>query len=231
MRSATSITVSAFGVVAGLAGIEHGIGEVLQGNTAPAGIVIQSWPESELFAILHGEPAMTILPNLLITGLLAILFSLLFMVWSTVFIERKHGGLVLILLSIILLLVGGGFGPPLLGIMLGLTATRIHTPLDGWRTHLSSGTRRRLGKWWPGFLGAGLVAWLLLMPVTMLLDHFFVIENPGLLVGGFFFSAMGLLLLTIVTALARDSAYQASKQASHHASPAMRDRPVSQAGS
>jgi len=36
-RSATRITVSTFGAVMGLEGIEHGIGEVLQGNAAPEG--------------------------------------------------------------------------------------------------------------------------------------------------------------------------------------------------
>jgi hypothetical protein len=50
MRNATRVTVSAFGVLAGLAGLEHGIGEVLQGNIVPEGIVIQScsapWAES-----------------------------------------------------------------------------------------------------------------------------------------------------------------------------------------
>jgi hypothetical protein len=40
------ITVSTFGALAGLAGIEHGIGEVLQGNIAPEGPVVLSWPGS-----------------------------------------------------------------------------------------------------------------------------------------------------------------------------------------
>jgi hypothetical protein len=33
---------STFGVLAGLAGIEHGIGETLQGNVAPDGMMIFS---------------------------------------------------------------------------------------------------------------------------------------------------------------------------------------------
>ncbi|MBE0447988.1 MAG: hypothetical protein IBX64_07820 [Actinobacteria bacterium] len=39
MRNATRITVSTFGAIAGFSGIVHGIGEVLQGNRAPEGIV------------------------------------------------------------------------------------------------------------------------------------------------------------------------------------------------
>ena len=42
--SATRITVSTFGAMAGLAGIEHGIGEILQGGAAPEGVMILSWP-------------------------------------------------------------------------------------------------------------------------------------------------------------------------------------------
>lgn len=47
MRNATRVTVSTFGALAGLAGIEHGIEEILQGNIAPGGFVIKSWGESE----------------------------------------------------------------------------------------------------------------------------------------------------------------------------------------
>jgi hypothetical protein len=39
MRNATKVTVSTFGVLAGLGGIRHGIGEVLQGNITPSGII------------------------------------------------------------------------------------------------------------------------------------------------------------------------------------------------
>ncbi|MCK4472073.1 MAG: hypothetical protein KAW49_09845 [Anaerolineae bacterium] len=128
MRSATKVTVSTIGAIVGLMGIEHGIGEILQGNIAPDGMLISSWSGSELFHILAGEPAMTIIPNFLVTGILAILFSLIFLVWATMFVGRKHGGLILILLSIVMLLVGGGFGPPILGIIIGAAGTRINTP-------------------------------------------------------------------------------------------------------
>jgi hypothetical protein len=141
MRNATRVTVSTFGTLAGLAGVEHGIGEVLQGNRKPEEMVILSWPGSEAFRILAGEPAMTIVPNLLAIGILAITVSLIFLVWVTVFAQRRHGGLVLILLSIAMLLVGAGFGPPILGVIVGLTDTRINAPLRWWDTHISGGSR------------------------------------------------------------------------------------------
>lgn len=210
-RSATRVTVSAFGVLAGLAGIEHGIGEVLQGNVAPEGVVIQSWPDSALFRILTGEPAMTVVPNLLATGILAILISLIFLVWATMFVHTKHGGLVLILLSVVMLLVGGGFGPPILGVMLGVAATRIDAPLTWWRARLPAGLRRFLAKLWPRSLVAGVVAWLLVMPGTILLDFFFDVNDSDLVVPLITFlvlSAFGLLLLTIFAGFAHDAQRQ-----------------------
>jgi len=83
----------------------HGPGEMLQGNISPDGLVIEAWPE---LTVLAGEPAMTIIPSFLVTGILTIIFGLLVAVWAAKFVQRKNGGLVLILLSIIMLLVGGG---------------------------------------------------------------------------------------------------------------------------
>jgi hypothetical protein len=205
MGNATRVTVSTFGALAGLAGIEHGIGEILQGNVAPDGIMILSWPGSAFFRILAGEPAMTIVPSLLVSGILATFFALILLVWATMFVQRKNGGLVLILLSIVMLLVGGGFGPPLLGIIVGLAATRICSPFARRRADLSIASRRFLGKLWPWFFVAGLIAWLLLFPGSTLLDYFLDVGNPELAVSVFFLSAMGFLLLTVSAGFSRDN--------------------------
>jgi hypothetical protein len=204
MRNATRVTASTFGALAGLAGIEHGVGEVLQGNTATGGIVILSWPGSEVLGILGGEPAMTLVPNLLATGILAILVSVAFLLWTTVFVGRKHGGLGLILLSVALLLVGGGFGPPILGFIIGLAAARMNTPLDRRRAYLPDGPLRFLAGLWPWSFAAAVIAWLSLLPGTVLLDHFVVVSTPNLVVPVLAFSAFGLLLLTILAGFACD---------------------------
>jgi hypothetical protein len=212
MRNATKVTLSTFGALAGLAGIEHGIGESLQGNSAPDGIMIVSWPESELFRIVGGEPAMTIVPNLLVTGILAILVSLVFLVWVTMFVQQKYGGPVLILLSLVMLLVGGGFGPPLLGLILGVAATRINAPFTWWRAHLSTSSRRALGKVWPWSFVAGVIAWLFLFPGSLLLDYFVGVTNPERTIAMAALTAFGLLLVTIVTGFAYDLQRQTDVQ-------------------
>jgi len=113
---------STIGVIAGLGGASHGPGEILQGNVAPSGIMIQSWPG---FTQLGGEPAMTIIPNFLASGVLTIMVGLIVAAWAAAFVQRKNGGLVLILLSIIMLLVGGGLFPPGFGVIAGIIGTRI----------------------------------------------------------------------------------------------------------
>jgi hypothetical protein len=202
IKNATEVVVSVFGIVLGLAGIEHGIGEIFQGNIAPGGIVIKSW-ESELFSILGGEPAMTIIPNLLITGVLAIIVSISIMIWAVAFVQRKNGGLVLILLSILLLLVGGGFGPPLIGIIVGAAGTRINAPLPWWCKHISVNTRRLLSKLWLWFLIASLLSYFYLFPVSIILWHLFGVYNPNIILGVSSF-AFVTLLMAVFSGFARD---------------------------
>ena len=207
MNRATWRMVSTFGVLAGLVGIEHGLGAVLQGNTAPDSVVILSWPDSPFFDILAGEPAMTLIPNLLITGILAIVVSAIFAVWAALYVQRKNGGLILLLLSVIMLLVGGGFGPPLLGIVLGVTGTRIHAPLTWWRTRLAFGTRRFLSNLWPWAFGVCFIAWLALFPGISLFDYFVGVADPYIM-NTLASVAFGSLLVTIFLGFARDADQQ-----------------------
>lgn len=206
MNHATRVTVSTVGVLAALAGIEHGIGEIRQGAIAPAGVVIQSWPDSALFRDLSGEPAMTLIPNLQITGVLAILFSLVFLVWVVFFIHRPKGGLVLLALSLIMLLVGAGFGPPLLGFILGAAATRIHAPLTGWRRLLSPNAQTTLARLWPWLPAVCVTVWLLLFPGSLVIA--LAGMNGAAWVGTFTLLAFGLLFVTLVAAFAYDLQHQ-----------------------
>jgi hypothetical protein len=56
-----------------------------------------------------------VLPNLLVSGVLTAIIALALAIWSTAFVQRRGGGLVLILLSVALLLVGGGLARHSLG--------------------------------------------------------------------------------------------------------------------
>jgi hypothetical protein len=188
--SATRTVVSTFGLLAGLAGIEHGVGEILQGSVRPEGPAIESWPDSKAFEILGGEPAMTVIPNLLVTGIAAVIVAVAVVVWSVRFVDRRHGGLVLILLSVLLLLVGGGFGPPLIGVIVGFGATRIGaTP-----RRRPGRVAQAVGRVWPWILGAAVLGYLSLLPGTILLDQLLGVDNPVLVPALSAFSFAGLIL-------------------------------------
>jgi len=77
-NSATRIVASTAGVLAGLEGIEHGSFETLQGNGTPGSIMISAMgPPCQATRVWNGcEPAMTIMPNFFVTGVLAIIVSL-----------------------------------------------------------------------------------------------------------------------------------------------------------
>lgn len=119
-RAAASI----IGMIAGFIGAEHGYYEILQRDKTLNGILFDATSGTSFSNLptsqWTGWPAMTLIQNFRITGIFAILVSLAVMVWAALFVQRKNGGLNLILLSILMLLVGGGFIPPLFGIIAGV---------------------------------------------------------------------------------------------------------------
>jgi hypothetical protein len=201
VRKATRITATVLGLTAGVAGIEHGYFEVLQGNTRPEGLMIASIgpPCVPELSWNQCEPAMTVIPSFLITGILAVIFGILVTVWSAFLVRKKHGGLGLILLCIPLLLFGGGIFPPLIGIIAGALGTRIHKPLNPERSRLSGGLLRFLAVLWPWSL-ALYVLWML---GQWVIGYFF---NDWLLANGYLIIIMvlGTLLLSAISTYARD---------------------------
>ncbi len=204
MKSATRVSVSTFGAILGIAGLEHGFGEVLQGDIAPEGFFIQSWPNTKGYEILNGEPAMTIVPNLLITGILAIIVSIILMIWVIGFIERKYGSLILFILSVLLLLVGGGFGPPIIGFIITLAATRINSDFAWWKEHVSVSLRNSLSNLWKYLYVVSIISWFSLWPGLVIAGYFFTLIDP-LIVIILTLCSFTMLLLTIFSAFAYDS--------------------------
>ena len=200
--SAAKGTALIFGILAGLGGLTHGIGEVLQGNVKPGGIIIDSWTQGPIATHMGGEPGMTIVPNLLVTGLLTILVSLAVVVWAAL-VRNRNGGRILVLLSVIMLLVGGGFGPPIIGILAGVAGTGIGAPSTWWRKRLSVNVRRFLAPLWPWIFGIAAANGVFLVIGSVILVYFFDLNNPDLFTNSFFFSIPS-LLLTIFTGRAYD---------------------------
>jgi hypothetical protein len=200
MKSAKHLFVAVMGAWMGLAGVEHGVGEILQGNAAPAGVMILSWPDSAFFQSLGGEPALTVLPNMLVTGLLAVFFSLLYAGWAIWGSQHRHHGWGLVLLAVLMLLFGGGIFPPILGMLIGAAALGRRRVAD---RHPVSGMRRLLGRAWPWIFGACCLAWLALFPGSTALSYFFGIDQEGITLA-LIAAAFTLLLAAYLSSLEYD---------------------------
>jgi hypothetical protein len=135
---ATRVVASTLGALVGLAGIEHGFFEILQGNVKPDGLLVDAIGSAQRFWEYSSEPALTIVPNMLLSGILAIIIGIVVTIWATYYVDRKYGARVLMLLSIILWLVGGGFAPVFMAIFAFIAASRIDRPLKWWCLALRS---------------------------------------------------------------------------------------------
>jgi len=201
--SAARWIASVFGVLGGLGGLVHGIGETLQGNIPPDGIIIDSWVQGPIATHMGGEPGMTVIPNLLVTGILTIVFSLALAGWAMAFVHRRHGGLVQLLLSLGMLLVGGGFGPPIIAILASVAGLGIGASHNRWRARLPHGLQRLLALLWPWLFGVRVADGVFLVIGSLVLVYGFDVNNPDLFTMSFF-SVVVLLLLTLVVGVAFD---------------------------
>ena len=146
---------------------------------------------------------MTVIPNLLVTGILAVFVSLALLVWSLLFVHRQNGGWIMIILSVAMLLVGGGIFPPILAILIGAVATRINTPRSPSIACHPNGFQRVLANLWPWSYSTCIIAWLSLLPGIPLLAYFFGVDNIVILLV-ILFLAFGTLFLNIFTSSAYD---------------------------
>ena len=109
----------------------------------------------------------------------------------------------LFLLSICLLLVGGGYAPPLIGLFLSAAAPQINAPIPKHLQQYSKAKLLRLGQVWKTFYIIALIAGLWLFPTSVLVGLFINIKNEALLATvsiGF----IGFLLLTLFTGTTLD---------------------------
>ena len=154
MNRAVRMISSTLGVFIGIGGLDHGILETMHGNTPIDGFFIFALAPGTNWSVWKngGEGAFTLIPNFLITGIVSIIVGLLIIVWSVGFINKKRGSTVFLLLSILLLFVGGGIGQIVFFILTWAISTRINKPLTLWQKFLHKNTRIAISKLWPGLL-------------------------------------------------------------------------------
>jgi hypothetical protein len=210
---ATRVVASALGIFVGLAGIDHGIFEILQGNLATNSVMIAAIGSAQRFWQYGDEPALTIIPNFLATGILAVIFGILLTIWSIKFIGKKYGAEILFLLGVTLFLFGGGFAPIFMTLIASLTATRINKPLNFWRAALPSFVRSVLGKIWLGTLLAFTLIFIVSVSIAIFgwpLTSFYDADTTLNILNLLSYIMLGFMLLSPITGFARDIQEQAA---------------------
>jgi hypothetical protein len=205
--------VPVLGLLAALNALDHGIGAITQGSGAPPDVVFESWGHVDAFEPLNGEPALTVIPDLLVSGLITVLAAVVLGALVVLRPAGRRTGPIVLGLALLLLLIGGGFGPPLLAIVVGLMAMRIGTQ----STRPVGSVARGVARLWPWPLAGAAFCFLGLVPGTPLL---FVVgvDSDGLVaaltVGAF--AATGLAVWSArakdrIDARAHDSHHQLSE--------------------
>jgi len=177
---ATRLITTIFGVALAIATFHHGFFELLQGNTATEGILIQAIGEQHRYWVQGTEEAITIIPNFLITGLLAMAISVFAVAWSIKYIDTKHGSNVFLLTFIVLTLTGGGLAHIVFFLPIWGYSTRINKGLDFWNKLLKKGARRILGRIWP--FSTAIVAILFIVALEISIFGYFPgVDKPEMI--------------------------------------------------
>jgi hypothetical protein len=206
-NGAAKSTATVFGILVGAAGIEHGLFEVLQGNVRPASLLFEAIGPAQRFWEYGTEHALTIVPSTLISGVLAMLFGVLMVIWAAVLVQRRFGALFLFVLGIALFLLGGGFAPIFLTILAGATAAAIHRPLRIWRRILFAPLRRGLASLWPGVLVAFVIVFVISVEIAVFgypLLWVFNADTTLAILNILSYVMVGLMLLSVLSAIAFD---------------------------
>jgi hypothetical protein len=204
---ATRLTASTLGTLVGLAGIDHGIFEILQGHNPPSSIMIAAIGPKQRFWLYGEETALTIIPSFLISGFLAVIISVILIIWAIGYVDHKHGAGILMALSTALFLVGGGFAPIFIALIASLTATRINKPLRFWRAVLPEGLRIFLRKIWVGVLIAFVIIFIFSVVVAIFgwpMTVFFDDDTAFRHLNTLSFIMLGMMLLLVLSGFASD---------------------------
>lgn len=176
-NKATRLITSILGITLAIAAFHHGFFELLQGNNATAGLLIQAIGEQQRFWVHGTEEAITIIPNYLVSGLLTMAISIFAAIWSVKFIDRKYGSIIFLSSFIALTLVGGGLGHIIFFLPIWGYSTRISKKLNFWSKLITINARRLVGKIWPFLVGIASVAFIIALEISVF-GYFPGIKDP-----------------------------------------------------
>jgi hypothetical protein len=213
---AARVVASTLGAIVGLAGINHGVFEILQGNVAPGSLMIEAIGPEQRFWKYGVETAFTVVPSFLVTGILAVILGLVVTLWAVAFIDRKYGAWVFLLLGIALFLVGGGFAPIITTLLAAITATRIDKPLKWWRRLVPKSVLELVAKTWLVVLIAFVLTFVISVGIAIFgwpLTLFYDADTTQDILNTLAYIMLGLMILAPLTGLAHDAHVQAERTA------------------
>lgn len=182
-KSKIQLSLMTFGVIIGLVGILHGIPEIMQGSTIVDSFSVkalpENWPNAELYNLLQGQPANSILTGIpfYVLGILAILVSIALIIHSLFFLKSKKGLLIFALLNIGIAFFGAGTGTPItMGIPLVIFAL-VSRKYNKKKERSESANNRNL-LLFRIFFGLQVFSWLLFFPGFVIISSFGQIPEP-----------------------------------------------------
>jgi hypothetical protein len=167
--SATRVIASTLGVFVGIGSMDHGLLECLQGARPTPGLIVNALGAGYSWTVWKqgGEGALTLLPNFLLTGIIATLIGVLMIVWSLRFLHRRHGPTVFLLLGVASFLTGGGVAQIVPFTLTWAVATRIRGSLEFWRWLLPAEARPALSRIWPWTIAASTALSLVALEIAV----------------------------------------------------------------
>lgn len=174
------LSLTTFGVILGIAGIEHGIGEIQQGSKIVGAHFFESWPDNKLYEILAGEPAFTLFTGLTFTtlGILAVIVSIMIILCSLFFIDKKYGSLMFLILDILMFILGAGFAGP---IIIGIPIVIFATVFRG-KSNVSSASelyKKFIRSSFSFFYVIAIISWSMMWPGFVLISYLYNFPSGG----------------------------------------------------
>jgi hypothetical protein len=169
---------------------------------------------------LYGEEtALTIIPSFLVSGILSVILGIIVMGWAIFFIDHKHSGGILMMLSLALFLVGGGFAPIFMALIASLTATRINKPLRFWHRVILEKIQIPLGRIWRSVLVMFVILFIFSVIVAIFgwpMTYFFDDETAFRHLNTLSLVMVGMMLLAVISSFAYDLQQQTNREYISH---------------
>ena len=201
MLSGVRLVVASFAVLCGVTGVMAGCFEISQGNIETDGFVITTIDPEHTLAGELTYFAVTVIPNMVLTGIASIIVSTIAVIWAIWFVQRMHGPLVLFGLFVAQTLVGGGWILDM-AIITAILATRIGKPMSWWRKHLTGRTHAWLNRlFFPSLACYAVISFGLIALTVMIVDDPSWWDSLNILATVMFAP----MILMILGALARDA--------------------------